>query len=399
MKTQDLINQGFTSIATKSQAMMASRLWFVPYLIIMVGLAALGGIKPNVGWDVVGYTGSALTFAGEEDFHKQAYSLVKEALPQEYNALITDNPTADRPSTYRSTMFANQDAFQEQLAYYQIRPLFVGAMALAYKAGFNPVHMLLLISVLSTIGITLLVYRRLVQDITPFLAAFFGISLVLYLRLPSYAGLTTVDPLLGFVFTWFVLSFEKGANFSKVIVFCLLLILIRSNAVVFTFPILMMSVLAKPLDLKITQLSLKQGIIAGVSSLVLMKLIEGVVGNYGWWTVYYFTFVESLNFPTQFQGSFDLGVYIKGVLEGARWLLSDRFTTLFYLFISMVLIGLSAHKDARNKAGQGLLVLAFAIIFIGHFLLFPLVMARFYFPLYVLSGVYACLVMLPPKRV
>lgn len=364
-----------------------NKLWCIPFVIVLIGLSIFAWMKPSVGWDVFGYTGSALTLLGESQVHEKTFAMAAKDFPDDYKALTTDDPHG-RESTYRSTMAADATAFAQQLPYYQIRPAYVALLAGAYALSFSPMKAMILISVLSSFGLGLLVYRRLTRAFNPASAFLVTTALLLVFRYQFYAGHATVDPLLGFLFVALVFQFEKGMSFLAVLIAVLGLVAVRSNAVVFTTPLIAVGLIAHYFDLSVTRLNLKQASIIFLASVLMMKLIEGVVGNYGWWTVFHFTFIESLNFPAEFTGQFQLSAYFAEVIKGARWLLSDRSATTFFLGLVLMIIHLLYTAWHPQKPTLMLFSSMLLVIFVGHFVLFPAVFLRFYFPVFVLAWVY-----------
>jgi len=344
-----------------------------------------------VSWDLLGYTGAALKQAGvpAEQLHRLSYSLVEASIDAEtFAALITDD-NAQRPSTYRSTTYSEPQAFLEQLPYYQIRPLFNGALALGYKwFGWSPVTVLIGISLIAAVIMALLCYRRLCQSM-PALPAFSAMAaLLLVFSYQSMASITTVDGLFACSFVGFVLAFERGLNFWQVLSLSLLLVLVRSNAIVFVMPMLIIGVVSSYLHWSKTQLIWWQGLIVFASMFVGMKIVEEFYGNYGWWTVYYFTFVESINYPSQFNGHFNLSDYIPPLIKEGRWLLSDRYTTFFGVVLAISVLQLCSRRlDGRQAFGLAV-VGASAMTVIMHFLLFPAALLRFFLPVFLLSSLY-----------
>lgn len=357
----------------------------VSLLCLLVGFSAL---NPKSSWDVLGYVGSALQVAEVENIHGETYALVSQALGQEFIPLTLDNPQ-DRASTYRSTMSQNPEAFEQQLPYYLIRPLYVSVLAAGYQLGFNPVDIMLVLSVISGFLIGLLVYRRLLEVAGPLTSFLATTALMLAFRLPAFAGFLSPDPLVAGLFIAFVFQFEKGLSIFGVIGFVVALLLLRSNAVVFTTPLIAVGLLAHYLKSPMTQLNIPQALGVFGLSLVLMKCIEIWAGNYGWWTVFYFTFVESMNFPADFNTGFQFESYIKAVIGGGRWLFSDRYVTCFYLFMALMVCHFSIGGWYTRKANIMLFFSMLCVIFVGYFLLFPVVFLRFYFAIFMLSGVYA----------
>ena len=81
--------------------------------------------------------------------------------------------------------------------------------------------------------------------------------------------------------------------------------------------------------------------------------------------------------------------YGKVILSEARWLLSDHYVTLFYLTAVVLLTNFILKPATRNTPFMLLSSLAFLSIFLGHFLLFPAVLLRFFLPVFLLASVYA----------
>lgn len=371
-----------------------SPIWPAFMALVVSAFVAFGFFNPQSSWDVLGYTGSALTLAGVEDVHGETYRIAQKGLGDAYQSVITDNPN-ERASTYRSTMVKNPDAFSQQLPYYLIRPAYVGTLAIAYHWGIDPLTMMGIIAAASGLIVGALVYWRLARVFSPLMSFCLATALLLCFRLPAFSGFLSPDPLIAMLFIAFVFWFERGMSVVAVLLFTVVLVFCRSNAVVFTTPLLAVGLLAYYLDAPVTKL--KPVFAAGIFlvSVALMKGIEHWAGNYGWWTVFYFTFVESTNFPAHLNAPFNVQQYLGAVVKGGRWLFSDRYATTFYVFMGILVLRTGTGQWRPETTAATLFFLMLSVIFAGYFVLFPAVFLRFYFAVFVLAGVFALVSLAP----
>jgi len=388
LKSYQYLNQLSLTMQNKSRAIADSHWWCLLVVALLSILCLAGLVKPSVGWDVLGYTGSALQMNSSEHIHKRTYELTEAAFPDDYQALLVDDQD-ERTSTYRSVMAKNASAFQQQLPYYQIRPLYVSMLTMADQFGLSPAKAMVWISMVATFGIGCLVYLRLLQALPALFASLVCCSLLLIFRFQDFAGMTTVDPLIAVAFIAFVFHFERGLGAFGMLGYIVVMLLIRSNSIIFFTPFIAIGALNHVGHWSATRLKPLIALGIFVVALLVMKAIEMHYHNYGWWTVFSFTFIESMNFPAEFKGTFDLMAYGKVILSEARWLLSDHYVTLFYLTAVVLLTNFILKPATRNTPFMLLSSLAFLSIFLGHFLLFPAVLLRFFLPVFLLASVYA----------
>ncbi|MES2662814.1 MAG: hypothetical protein V4629_05895, partial [Pseudomonadota bacterium] len=213
--------------------------WRLTNLFLMAVLCFHGVINPPVGWDIIAYVGSAhsLLLNDKAEVHRRAYQDVKAALnPELYNSLITDYSTKERPSNYRSTLAINSEAFHQQLPYYKVRPLYIGAIALIIQLGFNPAIFIFCISYLSALTIGILLFEWLKKITTPGIALILSIFTMGISTIPQFSGVATPDTLAAaLLVSWAYQLWFNTARWGWVLT-AFALLLTRSDTLVYVLP-------------------------------------------------------------------------------------------------------------------------------------------------------------------
>lgn len=338
--------------------------------------------NPYHNWDMIGYMAAAKSFEEQniEALHTFTYQMLEKSVtPAEYLALTRDDG-------YRTEISTDTSAFQEQLPFYQIRPLYTAMIYLLYKVGVNIALATYLISgIAAALGILLLflIAKSCLSDLLSYVLA--G-SLVLF-KVFDLARYSTPDGLafLGIILAVYLYVRKKG----KVLI-CLLPILltIRTDLVLFTIPMLVV--------LYMHGITKKwETVISALFSIVIYWGIGALTGNPGWATTFYFTMVEYLAHPISQPPTLTTGIYFHSLLKGLKHLIKNPRFLLYVItvFSSIILsVKFSQNKPMRKilaSPAAGLLLVS--CFYIGsHFVIFPVSWDRFFTTAYI-TGVLACL--------
>jgi len=357
------------------------------FTIFLAVTLFVGWTSPSYNWDVFAYTGCALSLDNNSPtyIHEKAYSLGKEVLPAGfYETQTVPMWTESEKFTglmgdFNKSTATNAGSFFQQLPFYFVKPLFIILLFLGYKIGINPIHSMLLISSLATLGIAVLLYRWLLRYISSVWATIWAICLLSAVGIQDLVTLTTPDTLSGFfIFLALYLSVEVR---KKNLAYLSLLIatLIRVDNFLPSLMLLSYEQFFSGNRRSWIGFSLQTLLIA-----VIPLIVTKYVGSFGLGTLLYYTFIHRLDFPVQFHPGVSLGQYVDLLVHGIRLKAHSRYVCSF--FILTILTWLIPNDKSRANLrhmfilGQILLVIRYAM--------FPMIDTRFLFIYHLAIGIY-----------
>ena len=105
------------------------------YTFIILALALILAAKPDYNWDMLPYMAVLEKMDGVKSFnqiHQDVYARAKKNLPPgKYNELI------DQHDNYRKKMAENAYAFETQLPFFDIKPIYLITAFIFYKIGVS----------------------------------------------------------------------------------------------------------------------------------------------------------------------------------------------------------------------------------------------------------------------
>lgn len=354
------------------------------YIGVGIYILLMSIYKPHLNWDMLMYIAIAKSYEEKDiqTIHTFTYKTLEEQLvPSRYNVFIEQG--------YGSSIYSDLSAFEEQMPFYLIRPLYTGSVYFLYKAGFNIVLATHLVSGIAIVLALILLYFMSVYILGyPF--AFTIPFFVLIFTVVNVAKYSTPD---GMAFLAIVLSsylFLKN-KLMFLHVFIPIMIGVRTDLILFVIPLLFIIALTRR---KFT----KMAIISAFISIFFYFTINIISGNPGWSTLFYHTFVQVLTHPLSNSPKITFIHYINALFNGLKGIpYNSHF--LLYCLGTLYYIGVQA-KRVRNtsyvyviKSPETTLFLVNFIFVLTHFILFPVTWDRFFIGPY-LIGTFLTFVML-----
>lgn len=366
--------------------------WSLLEQVVVVGTALIvfiyGLYNPVVHWDHIAYAAIAWDLIGYDitTVHKLSYEQLKSyAAPLEYEALVGID-------FYRSTMYSNVAAFEQQFPYYSTRILYILPLVVAAKLDLNLFGVINFFSAFYH-GLGLLVI-------------YFGlrnyIGTIFWLLLPAVFYLFTEELFIvsssgvdSMAFLWvlfIIVAFLRNSGWLYPLL--MTIILIRTDALIFVVLLLFFNVC-------IYRSELWRSIAIGMACVVIYVLVNRWAGNYGWNTLFYYVFVSEMTetHPLSYVDySVELKTYISHLLNpnwipGVLCLCLGLWTVTGFLCVREYGDG-SGRMDAESEMliYKALIVSNTAIIYIFlHYLLFPLILTRFFYAHYLVTYIgFAC---------
>ena len=364
-----------------------------PVLFASCGLLALtwSVLKPMHNWDMIGYIGAAKSFS-ESDMvalHASTYALVRQAVSDARYVELASPPHAQRYAAYRRAISSDPTAFAEQLPFYQVRPVYTGAIYLLDKLGVEMAFGTHLLPALGVFLGVLLLYAISGFTLAPPLVYAVPPLIFIFGALPL-GRISTPD---GLAFGAVVASAYLFLRGHQTALLCLLPLMvgIRSDLVLFGMPFYV---------ILLVQNRGRRGRVLA-SALVCVVFYQACMwywSNQGWATAFYSSFIEILVHPISSSPTLDVADYVYVLARGTYGLLSNESFLLYSL-----LAGCSAWLAWRRAEARSLEAVvrspAAALAFVcaafvaSHFLLYPLASDRYFVGEY-LIGAWALLAMI-----
>lgn len=333
--------------------------------------------KPYHNWDMIMYMAAAKSFEEHdlEKLHKFTYAQLQNSVSEEKYQELTGG-------YYGSGVRNDTSAFIEQLPFYQIRPLYTGAVYILYKAGLDlalATHMISGVSVAMAIAILYVMVssflpREYIFSI-PIAALFFGAMDIARLSSPDAMAFLGV-----ILSAYLYLNGRHHALMGLLVA----LIAIRTDLILYVIPLLV------SMFLSINQLRWKIAL-ALVVSLTMYFLINAYWKNPGWGTIFHFTFIELSTHPLSNTIKLTLHDYVHVLLPETISLIKNK-----AFLVWLVIAGYSGYlglllfhnKNIACDIGQFRVVslsVVCAIFIIFHIALFPASWDRFFAGQYIVS--------------
>jgi hypothetical protein len=330
-------------------------------LMILVS-AAYALVKPDYNWDMVAYTGAALEnrFPDAAGLHAETWRQIDAVVPADQQAVLK---TAD---SYRQAQWQSPENFQSQLGMYRVKTGYIMLLrAVEPIAGLVTGAMLL--SILASVAFGLLVLWIMWREKA--LAA--GLALAPALLIAGYARMTSSvapDMLLAIASTAALYALYRGRDVFG----CVLLIaatLIRPDAVIFNFAILIAAVLFG--------MRWSLAALAFIASFAIATVMSELGGHPGWWAHFWFSTVETQASMAGFHPDFSLAAFAKGYVRG---LLSSLHSSSWLPMLALMTFGWALFARIAPMSHRAhALIFAMGIGALGKFASFPLPDDRFYF--------------------
>ncbi|MCP5451667.1 MAG: hypothetical protein H6972_14200 [Gammaproteobacteria bacterium] len=355
-------------------------------LFLIVGIYALAASawRPLHNWDMIMYIAAAKSYEESDikSLHGFTYNALQNSVSDaEYKGMVSGK--------YRQAIHLKQSAFEEQLPFYQIRPLYTGSIYLLYKAGIDIGFATHIVSGVAVFVALILLYLLSASILghpfayaVPFFTLIFGVV--------DIARYSTPD---GMAFLALILSayFLFKDRVVLLLVFLPIMIGIRTDLILYVIPLLLVVALSKSGSRKMAAISV-------FVSVLIYFAIGTFSNNPGWSTIFYFTLVQILSHPLSTPPTLTIHQYLHALLNG----LSDipgNSNFVLYCLISFLYLGelfsraktTSLFQVLKSPAASLYIVSLFFVF--SHFILFPVVWNRFFIGPY-LIGVFSILVMM-----
>jgi hypothetical protein len=362
----------------------------VGFLVLFCGAFTLFYLqRPRLNWDMIGYVASAKAYESSDSqvLHKEVYELLRRSVPKErYSALTSEH--------FRQIRATDPESLRQHLPFYQIRVVYVWSILALWKLGLNPFFASYFISaVCAALAIWILAFMLpgkkclLYQLVIPVIALLTGFD--------SLARLSTPDALSALtVFICYWLTFRRHKLLLIALPTC---ILIRTDLLLLLPSFYIYLWLIRPFDRRVLAVS-------ALLSIALYWGVNSYFQNYGWSTVFDYTFSHKSTHPADFPHAVTMTSYLAALKSGSKSLFSQP---LFLTYIVITLVGIVSLFRRPNWIQRSVSLLWMDMLFaflsslayvVLHFMLFPTIWRRFFSGQYALSMALTMYVLLETAR-
>lgn len=342
----------------------------VIYLVMLVQLCLAGWRTPYFNWDMIPYTAAAMRMDNVEtpDLY---YRTMQELASVSYSARRAVHGQPD-------VLLKTPESLRQQIPWYSIKPLYIGASWLAHALGVPWSHATLAVSVAAYA----LLFMAMACLRIPGIPAYVWMGVLtgwLWMTQwghhPYLAALSTPDGLgTGLFLLGLVLAL--GGRPLWVTLFTWQWTLGARPDLLVPASLLIMLAVWKPVAGE--RVSLRDGIIGVGVLLVTYLAIVNAVGYYGWRAHFYYHFIFKSGFPAEVDSSFSFEHYKAIVLKGFRSLPQAPMVVNMACISGLVLLtGIKPVLKQQWKLTVWMLA-AFWVAFAVRFMIFPSWQIRFY---------------------
>ncbi|HLK28512.1 MAG TPA: hypothetical protein VKT28_08025 [Puia sp.] len=345
------------------------------YFIIIILASIYSYKRPAYNWDMLGYMALTLKIENPDinSVHNNTYSIAEREVPNwtYYHTL------ADSSNAFRKRMKENPASFNNQLAFYIIKPLYISFVYLFYKSGFSLSSSTVIPSVISFILISILLFYWLRKYLNIFFASVLALLVMLSPPLLTVAKLSTPDALSGLIlFSSFYFIIEKP-KFIFAILLMIISICTRLDNVITCILILSLVTFAARSPIKMFS-----GKYAFALALLLFcyYFVSHSTKKYGWNISFYSTFAYYLT-SSSYQAVDTITLKDYSFLMYTHLLNGLYYSNITFLFLILSLLFLYPIK-LNDFSFDQLFALTLFLIFIIRFILFPDISDRAYTAFY-----------------
>jgi hypothetical protein len=316
-----------------------------------------GVLKPERNWDMVAYVAAAYHKDGYRgaDLTKQTYGEIKKEVSDKRFSLLTTGE-------YRETVFRDPSSLEQQLPFYSIRFAYIELIRLFKNLGLSYTKSTYVISAIFASLAVLVLGLIVLETAVPIALLPIAVAVTGYTEV---ARLSTPDAMACFFSLLGIYSLIRRGNLLFFI--AATLPLIRTDFVLLSA--LLMAVTYFRGNRLVSLISL-------VSAVILYLSVTQLNGNYGYLTLFNFTFIGSLTpYPADIVLSSNLVDYLKPYAKLLDSLIAHPHAVIYVLAFYLLWL-------KREKVGDKSMFLPLCgvpVVFtLAHMLLFPTDQYRFF---------------------
>ncbi len=308
-----------------------------------------------------------------QEAHYLTYDLTKKNVPSKDFQQLTDSS-----NVYRFKMLSDPAAFNEQLPFYVIKPLYTGLAYLFYKLGVSLPQATLIPSFVSYLLIGLLLFHWLRIYLSLPIAFVTSLLIMVSSPLIEVAKLSTPDCLSTFLLLASFYFIIENPSLWLAIVFMVLSVFARLDNIVTCLLILGIISLSRKWYKEISIKNFSLMTILFVFSYFLIGLIAH---QYGWSIFFYNNFAEHLHPMYGSTEHFSVKSYFRLMYEHV---MSGINHSYFAIFMALLFLNFNERVALKKLSFDKLFLLFTPVILFTRFILYPDISDRFYIAFYLI---------------
>lgn len=325
---------------------------------------AMTFLRPVYNWDVLAYLGTMMKGSGASaaEIHAYAYGVVKDAVPPEAFAALTE------AGSYRIRQFADPDAFVSMLGMYEMKWLYISLMKWltpitgAYESTYV-INIAALLILTTSVGLWLRSTR--LSGYAPLVLALFFV-----LQFPGFYATQQPDFLGNALLIASLLSYERKRDMQGSVLM-LLTILTRPDQIATTGVLMACAWFLRDRSTPIFALTFLAGLIAWF-------VIGQTTDDVGYWSHVWFSTYQIQDTMVGFHPDFSPMVYLTAIGFNIYRSLFEN-TWLAAYALGLAWIGALYFRSAIGDQRRQVLVLTALLAIAAKFAVFPLSDGRIYF--------------------
>jgi len=354
---------------------MKSSLLKATYLILIAAAAIYCFKRPLYNWDMLPYSALILKMDGYDD--KKAfvytYESAKENVPPGPYHLLTDSANA-----FRYELANNTEAFDKQLPFYVVKPLYTSLAYLAYKLGFSLPQATLVPCFISYLLIGLLFFHWLQLYVRLSLAFFVALFIMVSSPLIEVAKLSTPDCLSALLLLGaFYFTVEKPSLPFALVCMCLS-VFARIDNVICCFLLTSTAYASKHGN---RRQGLKSFLLITILFAVCYLMVGLAAWEYGWSLFFYNDFAVHLHPIYGSKSDFGIQDYFRLMYEH---IMSAINRSYFAIFMALHVLNIGRSFLSRRLSFDQLFPLLIPTIVFIRLILYPDISNRFYIAYYLM---------------
>ena len=343
---------------------LAASVWLIVTSLVFVSYALL---NPKAHWDMLAYAATAeqLNKTDPQVIHEKVYNELEARVSAEEFETITSS------NHYRTVMYDDVQAFNEQLPYYSIRIAFNALLATFSDLGVSAYDTGFVISALAFVVSLLVIWGSLVNRIHPVVQIILPLLFYNYTDSLQVIRIILADSLATLWAASICIAYLRKSRMLFVLI--ALSALFRIDLAIFAGLVLLLMLFTE--DRKNVRLLALCGVFLVGSFL----LVQYWAGSYGWKTLYYFAIISDMNatHPSEYRElGFTIEEYFRSLYDPSRWF-SKMYLVTALCGIITLFVWRTSETDSFNRRVCRISFVCILYIAV-HYFIFPQMYLRFF---------------------
>ncbi|MDD5769718.1 MAG: hypothetical protein PHE25_02020 [Candidatus Gracilibacteria bacterium] len=338
--------------------------------------------NPWVDWDIVSYIGNVKYIENKniEIIHKETYNELREYLDQKRYDIIK------QANQYRKDIFKDKEAFYDIMPFYNIKFIYIYSIYFLSKTGLSIINSILAISIFSYLIFSSILFFVFKKEIEKQTLLFFPLYLLTFSSPIIIAARSTTPDMFGAMLLFLGVFLVLKKQLIGGIAILIFSLGVRTDNIIFIGVLLFY---LKAFGYNEYKINFKTFFIGSILTIGFYKGINSYFDNFGYWKLYYNSFIKAIPYPSSFEAIITLREYLSIFKEKIALLLGLRDNKPitffpFYIILAMITFILAMKNKVKlNNIYVGLLLIStFTLIF--KFAIFPNIQERYFISYFII---------------